>query len=1128
MKKTVFFLAALLAVAAGCTREFDTVLPEEEGQVMVFHATAETPETKVGYTGDKTFYWSYGDQIGILSSNNGQPVWNVATYQGYDADARGVFTTGAFHSTTQFLGVAQYPAALESTAGDTFNEKTFKLGLPWQYNVETVASVFMPLIAKVYDEHASDLYFRHVGGAVKVTFMNIPESRIKTFRLLSDKRINGEFTLDLSKLGTNQCVAKAATAQNEDQKMVEIKNFSSGARQQMVVYFPVPTGSMKFGLQVLMDGKEYYYQEVGSTVNTIGRGTILQMPTVNLINNVGPVFIGNVHFSTIQEAVNAATNGQTISVNPGVYEENVVIENKNLTIQAVNTNGQSGVTVSSIEIIRAAVNLYDLTIKPSGNFKPQRSCNLSGPFGILVHFPGYGVNAGGVTIDLSDPDSNPVGIYLGRGADNQVGTKRDSFGGCTIKGSGKALVECYGGVADFTDNTFQGGNADYAVRVGALNTNTEIPNNVSFSGNKFTGESNAGIDFYYLSKSTITIGANDIDNNEFKGYTYPYHANTNVTLEEKENTFIPGAAYAKETGEVTIVLPEPVAYIDQEGYATVAKAVNAATAGQTVLVKEGTFEEDIVLNKAITLQGSGENTVLNSVSITGGAATVKDLSLKPVSTAFGVSIAHSGNGVTLENLTFDLSTQGVTGVQIGAKGSGKTADMIVDNSFACAGNVAMDITGAIAEIRTNVIENPAAAYAIRISGTGNQILLSGNDFSSVGTTSVNFHNMTGSDITFGDGQDDTNSADGTLYNGSGTTLSATDNVFTPAGYFDDENNNVFVFGKKLALTLKVDLVWGLYSEGTAWNETFGGTSGTDRSIAMDDSYIYLPETSDQEKKIWAISLTDHSAATIPTESVKSEGLYYLSGARMFDGTLAVCNIVGADINPMVYLYKNGINAEPEAIELKIEDHKPSRIGDSFSTFGALSSGFIMMGSDEGLHVWKMSTNVSGSLGWKGMFQLENVPDFYTYNPYPGDINNGMIVSRSGEGMYVKPANNKKFTSLDKSVLSMTTTASSSSSAVAVQFFTFNDNRYVAYAVQDSDAEGYLCIKKGSANSDWASILENGTEVTEPLAIHSDKNTGSSDNEAMDVAVYEAGDEVYIACLKQGVGLSLFKLYETME
>ena len=33
---------------------------------------------------------------------------------------------------------------------------------------------------------------------------------------------------------------------------------------------------------------------------------------------------------------------------------------------------------------------------------------------------------------------------------------------------------------------------------------------------------------------------------------------------------------------------------------------------------------------------------------------------------------------------------------------------------------------------------------------------------------------------------------------------------------------------------------------------------------------------------------------------------------------------------------------------------------------------------------------------------------------------------------------------------------------------------------------------------------------------------------MDLAVYDAGDAIYIACLKQNVGLSLFKLYSELE
>jgi len=41
------------------------------------------------------------------------------------------------------------------------------------------------------------------------------------------------------------------------------------------------------------------------------------------------------HFSTIQEAVNAAAAGDTIYVRPGIYYENVVVTNKSLTVQSL-------------------------------------------------------------------------------------------------------------------------------------------------------------------------------------------------------------------------------------------------------------------------------------------------------------------------------------------------------------------------------------------------------------------------------------------------------------------------------------------------------------------------------------------------------------------------------------------------------------------------------------------------------------------------------------------------------------------------------------------------------------------------------------------------------------------------
>lgn len=1133
MKKALLFIAAAVALAAACTRETpdSTLLPQEEGQPLIFEAIAEASEsdTKAGYNNDTKFFWTPGDQIEILCKSGSANVWNVATnIQTVDGLAKGIFSTGTYHWDTEFVGVAQYPAALESPA-EKYNGNTFVLGLPAQYNLENVSPVFMPLVAKVTDEHASVLNFKHVGGAVKVVFQNVPDSHVKTFRLLSDKKVCGEFTMNLSGLGTSSCVAKTASTNIASEKMVEVKYMSSGFKQLVTIYFPVPTGSMKFGLQVLLDGKEYYYKPIDSesTTNTVNRCTILQMPTVYLTNNVGPVMIDQAHYSTIQEAVDAAKNGQTILVKPGVYEEDVIVNGKNVTIKPYSTDGT--VTVNSIEAYKSALTLQDIILKPTENTKSSLTASdHKVSYGILVHTPGNGFSASNVKIDLSQAGEGAVGIYLGRGTSADNGTKRDSFTGCTVTGEGKALLVSNGGIADFISNTFSGGTSDYAVKVVSLINNAVAANNLSFSGNKFTGTGKAGIEFADLQNSTITIGGEDGDNNIFSGFTYPYHANKDVTYAGFNNTFVPGAMYDDTTGEVTIKVPDSVAFIGETGYTTVQKAVDAATAGQTVTVVEGTFNEDIIISKKITLKGAGDGTVISSVAITGGvAATVCDLTVKPVNTTYGIHIGQSGKGATVKNVNFNLAKSGVYGLIVEPKSNGTTADTVQGCIFTCNGNIAIEAASAVLDILANEFDNPSPQYAVCIFGISNKVTLASNDFTGVVNPPVLFQDMSSSSITFGDGQgesDDSNTTSSQyLCYGTGSTLTSQDNVFAPTGYFDEENNNVFVFGKKLVLTLQVERVWGMYSTSSAsWNASFCQEPGSDHSIAMDGSYIYLPETL-ADKKLWAISVADKSVTAVPTGTVKEEGEYYLSCARMIGGVLAVSNVVTGTDYPTLYVYNNGIAADPDILELKTGANPPDRAGDTFSAYGTLTNGWLASGFGNTMHVWKLS-KTSGSISQKGYYSFSTNPgSVFTYNPYPEDINAGVLTTLSGA--YAATPDTKFSALYPSGVMNLT---ASSSGAVAVQFFEYKDHRYVAFATQDSDTEGYLCIRQGSASDAWATILNSGKDITEPIRIHALNNTYASDNNFMDVAVYEAGDEVYIACLKQGVGLSLFKLYEDYE
>ena len=111
------------------------------------------------------------------------------------------------------------------------------------------------------------------------------------------------------------------------------------------------------------------------------------------------------------------------------------------------------------------------------------------------------------------------------------------------------------------------------------------------------------------------------------------------------------------------------------GYNTIAAAITAATAGDTIQVCAGTYAENLAINKSLTLLGPNEsvaalsgtsrsaeaivgaNNTANRVSITGTAPTVEIAGFKFVGTATGtgspgISVAGGGSG-TIRNNWFD-------------------------------------------------------------------------------------------------------------------------------------------------------------------------------------------------------------------------------------------------------------------------------------------------------------------------------------------------------------------------------------------------------------------------------------------------------------------------------------------
>lgn len=341
--------------------------------------------------------------------------------------------------------------------------------------------------------------------------------------------------------------------------------------------------------------------------------------------------------------------------------------------------------------------------------------------------------------------------------------------------------------------------------------------------------------------------------------------------------------------------------------------------------------------------------------------------------------------------------------------------------------------------------------------------------------------------------------------------------------------------------LSVSREWGKYSGTASWSAYIDGfTAGADRNVAIDDNYIYVAETN-KTKNIWAISRTDPgNYKKLPVGTVADDGIFYVSCPRIIRNTdpeinggkdvLAVSSMAEGD--PKLYVYSNGIDSDPVAINLTTWASR--RLGDTFTYWGSLQEGILFFkdfNSAQGTVTFKLAgLPKNNTLYLVGRIVAPPATGAGAYFPFPDNVNSGVSSLRGGETAWLTTAS-KDLMKLEGADNSPTLTELSGYYAdTAFRFFELGGKRYVAYTRQVSSSDGRLFILEGTPDKSWNDIILERNVVYHAAIQEEAENLEeygvspmSSGNSGMDLDARVIGSDVYIAVIKQNVGLSLFRL-----
>lgn len=264
MKKylSIASMAIAAAFAAACTfvepeLVNDDITPAEPTQeYKLVTVSAENPQTKTAYAGEKTFSWSDEDQISIYCTDATYPAntgfYTFTTETGGSASAT---FTGSIPATAEIGSVALYPAS----TGHSYSDSKYHFQVDGEKNyIASHESADVPMYG--VNGGTDNFSFTQMTGAVKFTVNNVPDGvdKVKFTFTAASSKLSGSFDV----VGSGPYTWNTAKGASEAER--SIVRYCPVTSNTFSVYVPYTEGTI-WGDNTLLI-QDYTGDVVGSTL----------------------------------------------------------------------------------------------------------------------------------------------------------------------------------------------------------------------------------------------------------------------------------------------------------------------------------------------------------------------------------------------------------------------------------------------------------------------------------------------------------------------------------------------------------------------------------------------------------------------------------------------------------------------------------------------------------------------------------------------------------------------------------------------------------------------------------------------------------------------------------------------